>query len=253
MVFNSLTEAPRNVKECIDWLIALRGTDAEKNLKALGTAVHTFLADKPVGKMQVPALEKIKKISKQFLKKPCLKKLRHVKVILGKFNKSLHKNPDKRFKRPFHFQPIDNENVIQTKGVTAIDIAENLADVVSGCEKFLRFIKNPDQYRSAYSSEATWEASCSKDPEACAVIFVGIAPMLYAGLLSLRKMSNGGVWGEPNTMEGKRARELLKTFGYKKAEGRAGMRYSDITDALEDTTTRMLDTMYDLCGFWAFY
>ncbi|GBE60843.1 hypothetical protein, conserved [Babesia ovata] len=133
MVYDSLTEAPRNVKECIDWLIALKGKDGEKNLKALGDAIHKFLADKPVGKMKVAALEKIKNISKKFLKKPCLKKLRHVKVILRKFSKSLHKNPDKRYKRPFHFQPIDNENIIQTKGLTAGTIAEDLGDVLSGC------------------------------------------------------------------------------------------------------------------------
>ncbi|GBE62322.1 hypothetical protein, conserved [Babesia ovata] len=85
-VYNSLTEAPRNFKECIDWLIALKGTDPENNFEAMGAALHKFLADKPVGKMELPALEKIKSISKEFLESPGLKNEPFVKRMLSIFN-----------------------------------------------------------------------------------------------------------------------------------------------------------------------
>ncbi|GBE61042.1 hypothetical protein, conserved [Babesia ovata] len=253
MVYFSLTDAPRNLKESIDWLMALRGADAETNLKALGSAVYDLLADKPVGFTEVPALENVKRISKEFLEQEELKNEPFVKGLLWRFNNRMKKNYYKYFRFVFHIDKSDYENVVRTRGTVPEKIAENLGKVVHGTETFLDDIKNPDKYRSAYSSEATWDNSCSAKPEACAVVFVGIAPMLCAGLRSLRKTSNNASATWSNRYAKKHFGEVMKAVGYKEPECRAKLSGSDVRKALSNVDIRVLEIIYDLAGFWAFY
>ncbi|GBE60133.1 hypothetical protein, conserved [Babesia ovata] len=254
MVYNSLTEAPHNLKEGIDWLMALRGTDAAKNLSAIGEAIHKFLADKPVGFTEVPALEKVKSISKEFLVQKGLKDQKIVKRVLDMINGSVDENPGVIAKAFSLVPKSDYQNVVQTRGVKPEAIAKNLGKVVGGCEKFLDRIKTPDQYKSAYSSGATWDASCAKDPEACAVVLVGIAPMLYTGLSSLRVACNEEAlayaqFGNKRSSLG----EILEAVGYKEPECRAGTSTSAVSWALIGVNKEILTILYDLAGFWAFY
>ncbi|CDR95427.1 hypothetical protein BBBOND_0205850 [Babesia bigemina] len=44
MVYTSLTEVPHNLKEGIDWLVALKGTYGENNLKTIVGAIQKFLS-----------------------------------------------------------------------------------------------------------------------------------------------------------------------------------------------------------------
>ncbi|GBE61843.1 hypothetical protein, conserved [Babesia ovata] len=250
--YHALTEPPRNVKECMDWLIALKGKDPEKNLKALGEAVYKFLADKPVGKMQVPALENVKLISKEFLQQPKLKYRWHSRRVLRKLNKRVNTKYC-WFAKFFTFHKSNYENIIQTKGLTAIDISDKLGDVVSGCEKFLKCIKNPGQYKSAYCPEATWESSCAKNPEACAVVLVGIGPMLYTGLFSLMIDCETAFIARLNFYVIYRMRELVKALGFVMPECRASPNLVDVDRALTRLDDDELHTVYDLSGFWAFY
>ncbi|GBE58906.1 hypothetical protein, conserved [Babesia ovata] len=253
MVYSSLTDIPRNLKEGIDWLIALRGTDAEKNLKALGEALYKFLADKPVGKRELPALENVKLISKKFLEKPELKDMWPASELLGRFNKPMNKNFVGLAKCFNNADESDYKNVVKARRLTPKTIAEKLGKIVAGCEKLLESVKNPEQYYSSYTSEATWEASCAENPEACAVVLVGIAPMLYTGLRSLREESKVGTGVLPLSGKGKPMGKVLKAVGYKESEYRAGMTGLSIRNALKGLTLEVLDTIYDLCGFWAFY
>ncbi|GBE61776.1 hypothetical protein, conserved [Babesia ovata] len=195
MVYHSLTEPPRNVKEGIDWLIALKGDDAKKNLKALGEAVHKFLADKSVDKKEVPALEKVKLITKEFLEQMELKGLCAADTLQGELENPMNTNPS-IFVRLFgNARKSHHESFVQAQGLTAESIAENIGQVVDGCEKFLDVIKNPTQYKPAYSSEVTWAEAYEKDPETCAIIFIGIAPMLYVGIRSLKEASAHALMG----------------------------------------------------------
>ncbi|CDR94796.1 hypothetical protein BBBOND_0110940 [Babesia bigemina] len=225
MVYNSLTEAPHTFREGIDWLIALKGNDAEKNLAAMGAALHKFLADKPVGKMELPALEEVKRISKQFVAQPELKYMWPADDVLRRFNERIIKSHRQLRKIVCTIYDSDYLNVIKSKRLTAQKITEQLSKAVDGCEKFLDKIKIPDEYKSAYSSEATWETSCSENPEACAVVLVGIAPMLYTGL---RFLQCG-------------------------PEFRTKMTTSEVIKASKSISYQMLVTLYDLAGFWAFY
>ncbi|GBE61747.1 hypothetical protein, conserved [Babesia ovata] len=252
MVYNSLIDAPHNLKEGIDWLLALKGKDAKKNLAAMATALHKFLEDKPVGKMELPALEEVKRISKQFMEQKELKDLLPIDWVLRKFSDRIDKTSI--FYRYFGaVTKSECDNVIQTKGITADDIAKDLVKVVDGCDKFLKHMKIPDQYKSAYSSKATWAKSCAKNPESCAVVLVGIAPMLYAGL---RSVWDSTIVANKNGHEGdaeKQLGEVLKAVGYKGPEFRAGMGSSDITKALEGVEADTFPILYDFAAFWAFY
>ncbi|CDR94302.1 hypothetical protein BBBOND_0106110 [Babesia bigemina] len=253
MVYKSLTEAPHNLKEGIDWLMAVKGTDAEKNLKALGEAVHKFLADKPVGSMKVPTLEKIKSVSKEFLQKPRFKDLWYVKDMLDKFDGPMNKTRHMWLKRQTANYHSDYENIIQTAGITAKHMVENVNDVVDGFEKLLEKVKIPDQYKSAYTSEATWVASCGKRPQVCAVVFVGIAPMLYTGLRYVWDSARAAIRNGRNSSEEMGLKDVLKAVGYEEPGCNISISSSDIRSASNDVHPYILDKIYDIGGFWAFY
>ncbi|GBE59623.1 hypothetical protein, conserved [Babesia ovata] len=253
MVYKSLTDVPHNLKEGIDWLIALRGTDAESNLKAMGAAVYKFLADKPVGKMELPALEKVKRISKEFVKNPELKNMVPANMMVKRFNTPMNKNLSGYARYISTVRESDYDNVLQTKGLTAETVAENLSDVVDGCEKFLEKIKSPDEYKSAYSSKATWDRSCAKDPEACAVVLVGIAPMLYTGLRCLREASHDDTLPVSPFAPCTGLGYVLRAAGYDGSECCAKISGSYVLKALKGVDKGLLGIIYDLAGFWAFY
>ncbi|GBE61309.1 hypothetical protein, conserved [Babesia ovata] len=180
MVYTSLTEAPHNLKEGIDWLMALRGKDGEKNLAAMGAALYDFFEDKPVGKMELPALEKIKSISKEFMENPALNYMWPANELLRRFRAPMSKKGPICLGSCFGATlESDYKNVVKTKNLTVETIAKKLGKVVDGCEKFLEKIKSPDGYKPSYNSEATWDASCAKDPEACAVVLVGSADAVH--------------------------------------------------------------------------
>ncbi|CDR93916.1 hypothetical protein BBBOND_0102450 [Babesia bigemina] len=252
MVYNSLTEAPRNLKEGIDWLIALRGTDAKKNIIALGSAVYDLLADAPVGNMKLPTLEEVKLITKEFLEKPEIKGRWFASRLLQKFNEP-RRTPNLHFKRLFNKYKSDYHNVVQKKELQRKDMGLYLGRVVYGCDTLVKHMKVPDQYESAYSSEASWDASCSRHPAACAVVFVGIAPMLYAGLYSLKYVTSIALTNESNNTVRERLAELLSAVGYDESYRRPRMKISYIFEALKDVDKDVLDILYDFSGFWAFY
>ncbi|CDR95034.1 hypothetical protein BBBOND_0201910 [Babesia bigemina] len=254
MVYNSLTDAPHNLKEGIDWLIALKGTNAESNFKAMAAAVHKFLADKPVGKMDVPALNKIKSIFKKFIGQSALNKHSFVRRLLGRFERKMSTKVSLFHKRFGSLDPSDCENVIEATGVKPEHIAVELAKAVDGCEKFLGNIKASDHYESAYSSRATWDSSCSRNPEACAVVLVGIAPILYTGLRSLKEASANVAnrqWLVSYTEM--HLKNVMKAVGYKTDECRSGISGLDIFKTLRNVKYDILNSIYSLAGFWAFY
>ncbi|GBE59880.1 hypothetical protein, conserved [Babesia ovata] len=242
MAYHALTEPPRNVKECMDWLIALKGKDPGKNLKALGEAVYKFLADKPVGKMQVPALEKVKHVSEVFLRRQCIRDQPFVRELLQRFNKPMDKNPKKFGNVIKGVEESDYKNVVKARG-----------KVVDAYQKFSDEIKHPKHYMSAYSSKDTWDASCAQDLEACAVVLVGITPMLYAGIRSLRDASHDETYSWMSLKKKKNLGKVLETVGYKEPECRAGMSGSDVLKVFRVMDKEALDIIYDFAAFQAFY
>ncbi|CDR95711.1 hypothetical protein BBBOND_0208650 [Babesia bigemina] len=252
MAYNWLTDVPRNFKEAIDWLIALKGTDGVNNLKAMGTAIHAILANKPAGFTKVPALEDVKLITKEFLEKDNIKDLSPASDMLQRFSKPMIKSNS--YAKKFNFEESDYVNVISTRAMKPEDIAHDITELVYGCAKFLEEIKTPDKYNSAYSPETNWEASCARNPQACAVVFVGIAPMLFVGLRSLQfaSYSDGFNWLRFNRMKVSMV-DVLEAMGYKKSELPLIKNGSNVFNALKNVSSRMLSTLYDLSGFWAFY
>ncbi|CDR94521.1 hypothetical protein BBBOND_0108190 [Babesia bigemina] len=253
MVYHSLMDVPCNLKEGIDWLIALKGNDAEKNIAAMGAAVYDFLVDKPVGKMNVPALEKVKLITKKFLATPKLMNLSFVQSMFEKFKRPMAKRPCLLAKMFRNFEHSDYENVLQTKKLGSEIVLKSVGKVADSCDRFLNHIKTTDSYTSAYSSEATWDASCAKDPEACAVVLVGIAPMLWAGLTSLWDATNPQAFGCGTALVDNRSRAMLNAVGYEESEYRNTLGRVNLRNALLSMDYDTLRILYYLAGFWAFY
>ncbi|GBE61110.1 hypothetical protein, conserved [Babesia ovata] len=253
MVYHSLTQAPQNLKEAIDWLMALKGPYSKLTIQAMGAAIYDFLSDKPVGKMEVPALEEVKLISRSFLRKSQLQNHWSVERLVGRFSVRMSKS-DGGLACNGHkdYLESDHVNVVRARRATPRTIAKNIGEVVHATGKFLDEIKNPAEYKSAYGPEVNWIQSCVNDPEACAVVFVGIAPMLYAGLRCLKDADSVEQWKWPEfkapTSDG-----LLKAVGYEEQDCRAGISGYDVRKALSGVDLQILSIIYDIAGFWAFY
>ncbi|CDR97740.1 hypothetical protein BBBOND_0402290 [Babesia bigemina] len=252
MVYNSLTEAPRNLKESFDWLIAVKGTDAEKNVKALGAAIHKFLADKPVGVTRIPSLEKVKRLSRDFMQKAELKNMPMVKEMLVSFNAPVAKHASSARHLLGEYSS-DYKNVIQERRLRPGNISDSVARIVGSCDIFVEGVKTPGQYESAYSSEATWDASCAKNPEACAIVFVGIAPMLYAGIDSLWMASDPDTFLGQTPAGAKSMVNVMKALGFTEQECSGVMSFAKVRPALRVLNRDIMEQIYDLAGFWAFY
>ncbi|CDR97391.1 hypothetical protein BBBOND_0312940 [Babesia bigemina] len=252
MVYYSLTEVPRNLKEAVDWLIALKGTDAENNLKAMGVALYDFLGNKPVGKMELRGLERVKTISKVFFDREELKDMPYIKEMRQRFEQPMNKSSliAKWF---LSVAESDYDNVIKSKGLDAGDISEELGGFVDAAEQFLDGVKPEGTYESAYHPNATWETSCTKSPEACARVLVGIAPMLYAGLRLLGHAGVDATLGGPRSAAGKELGNLMSSLGYTDRQRRPEMTGSEVRAALSGMDQDVLGVIYDLAGFWAFY
>ncbi|CDR96515.1 hypothetical protein BBBOND_0304190 [Babesia bigemina] len=252
MVADSLTQFPHDLKEGIDWLIALKGTDPENNLKAMGAALYDFLADKPDGTMRMPALEEVKHITREFLEKPEIKYQPFVRGLISRLNEPVDQSTKKSFKGLSMVPKSAYETIIKSRGANPKAIAEKLGKVVDGCENFLKRIAVPDQYKCAYSSKATWAESCAKDPEACAVVLVGIAPMLYSGLRSLQIVSRDAFRQGPNSEASERMEEVLEAVGYKEAEYQSE-KGRPIYKALSGVDLGIFTVLYDVARYWALY
>ncbi|CDR96267.1 hypothetical protein BBBOND_0301710 [Babesia bigemina] len=252
MVYTSLTEAPHNVKEGIDWLMALKGTSGESTLKAMVGAIHHIFSEHSDGNNPLPSLDKIKSISKEFLENPELRDNILVKTLLRRFYTPTSA-ANTGFRRYWHRQFDEYGRVVGVKGAKPEYIEECLSNVMDGFAKLLDDIKNPDEYKSAYSSKATWEASCAKDPEACAVVLVGIAPMLYAGLRSLWGTAEFKVGPFHKHTARQNLGDVLRALGYVEPECRSGMDGSYIYETFRGLDKDLIHNTYDLAGFDVFY
>ncbi|CDR96787.1 hypothetical protein BBBOND_0306910 [Babesia bigemina] len=252
MLYNSLTDIPRNLKEGIDWLMAVKGSCDENNWKAMVGAVHHLFSKHSARYQQLPALEKIKSVAKEFLQKPGLRDNVVAKEVLELFDTldSAAKTGEKA--SPYKYYD-ENGHAIRVKGAKPEYIEQTLRKVVDGCEKFLEDIKRPETYRSAYSSEATWEASCSEKPEDCAVVLVGIAPMLYAGLQSLSDVAEQDNGWFISVTTYKNPGEVLIPLGYYSSECRADLNGAEIFRIFNSLDEDLFHKTYALAGFDTFY
>ncbi|GBE59580.1 hypothetical protein, conserved [Babesia ovata] len=253
MAYYSLTDVPSNFKEGIDWLLALKGDDPHHYLQAMGTALHDLLSRHYVGFTRLPALEKIKLISRKFLEEGGLKGQPFVKELLERYKAPMSKNPEQLAKVFSRVDESDYKNVVRARRATPRSIAKNIGEVVDAAEKFLEGIKETDKYTNTYGSGATWIGSCADDPEACAVVFVGIAPMLYAGLRSLQEASLDAQKEGPHSDAANRLGKMFKALGYEERDCIDGLKASDIRKALEGVNKQILAIVYNIAGFWAFY
>ncbi|GBE61324.1 hypothetical protein, conserved [Babesia ovata] len=250
MVYNLLTTAPHNLKDAIDWLMAIKGTDS---VDALGEAVHKVLSELPVGFKLLPSIDNMKRITKRFLEQDEIKDQWLVGDLLQRYDTRMTKDPEHIARALERGHKSDCHNIVETRGLKPEDVTTYVRKIVDGCENFLEHVKNPDTYVSTYSENATWDASCSKYPEGCAKVLIGTAPILYAGLQSLWNASTPGLMTWTPFSHEKHLRKVLKAVGYKEPEYRANIGPSDVRNALSGLDGRVLYTIYDIAGFWGYY
>ncbi|CDR98040.1 hypothetical protein BBBOND_0405240 [Babesia bigemina] len=253
MTFHSLTTTPRNVKDAIDWLVALKGTNAFGNLKAFGAAIHKVLSEHPVGFKVYPSIEDGKIFTKRFLEQEALKDQPFIQELLERYNKPLDKQPSTFSKLFGLVKECDFQNVVQARHTSPADITTDVRKLVDGCENFLKKVQHSDKYRSTYSPKATWDSSCASYPEGCAKVFVGIAPMLYAGLRALKESGADAASKGPKSKAAAHLEEVMSAMGYEESRLRPKLGASDIVTALRGINGHALDAIYDFAGFWAFY
>ncbi|CDR97669.1 hypothetical protein BBBOND_0401610 [Babesia bigemina] len=252
VVYNSLMYVPRNFKEAVDWLIAVRGDDAERNLATLGAAIYDLYVHMSGRSTEWSNLDKAIRFSIDFLEQEKLKKHLYVKMILAILSYRVNITPNVLTNIIVSAYDTENQRFLHKNGLTADTIAEKLCYVVDACAEFLGRIKNRSHYNSAYSPQATWDALFSAHPETGAVIFVGIAPMLVAGLLSLRSASLAGKLKSSPLIASKRMQELIQALGYVEPQLCAGMTASYVGRALGGFTYETINFIFDLAGFWTF-
>ncbi|CDR96671.1 hypothetical protein BBBOND_0305750 [Babesia bigemina] len=253
MVYSSLKGIPRDFREGVDWILALKGSHPDVTLGMLADAVHRLLVRHPVGYTEIPALEKVKSVAQKFFEQKSFKHDPFAEMLLKRYNARMPKDPMGLAKSLKFYLESDYRNVIAAHDVRPQRIAGRLRRVADACERFLNDIKSADSYRSTYTSRATWDVSCAKDPETCAAIFVGIAPMLFTGLLYLMEADEYASRVERNYEVEKQLEDLLRSLGYGKPECKDRIDGPLFTVAVRDINDTILDTLYDLAGFWAFY
>ncbi|CDR94347.1 hypothetical protein BBBOND_0106560 [Babesia bigemina] len=145
VVYNSLIYVPRNFKEAIDWLIAVRGDDAEGNLAALGAAIYDLYVHMSGRSTEWSNLDKAIRFSIDFLEQEKLKKHLYVKMILFLLDERLRVTP----------------NILTTTVVSEDDT------------------KNENHYKSAYSPQATWDPLFSAHPKTSALMLELIQALGY--------------------------------------------------------------------------
>ncbi|CDR93709.1 hypothetical protein BBBOND_0100380 [Babesia bigemina] len=251
VVYQSLVHIPRNFKEAVDWLIAVRGDDAEGNLAALGAALYDLYVHMSGRSIEWSALDKVIRVSREFLEQEKLKKRLFVNMILFLLDERLRVTPNILTTTVVSEDDTENEKYLQKKGLTADTIAEKLCCVVDACAEFLGRIKNRSHYKSAYSPQATWDASFSAHPESGAVMFVGMAPMLVASISSLNAAVFAAKLRLPPFIAYKSMQELIQALGYVEPECRAGMTASCVGRALSGFDVETITFLYQLAGFWA--
>ncbi|CDR93734.1 hypothetical protein BBBOND_0100630 [Babesia bigemina] len=227
MAYASLTEAPRNVKEGIDWLIALKGDDAGRNLTSMGLAIYNLLTHKPVGNLNKPAPEKVEEGSEEVEGQSGQESVQSLREMS---TRALAENLAK----------LSNNERLAVR-----IIALKLSHVILACQQFLDDVKDGDRYVSAYGPEATWDVSCAENPEECVSVFVDVAPMLHGGLKALRKASDGKILGIPSAEDTERVQEIMKAFGYNESEERAEMTATHVSEALRGVK-KIFGTLHDI-------
>ncbi|CDR95631.1 hypothetical protein BBBOND_0207850 [Babesia bigemina] len=237
MAHNSLTDAPRNFREGIDWLLALKGRYPDESLKGMGEAVYQLFKSDNVSVEASTALQNVHDICKTFLDKEGLNEQFFVKEFLHRLARPMNKKPGALDESP---------------EVSASSVTKDLVHVVGRCEKFLKKSKLYKQYPDAYTRSATWNSSCAQNPEACAVVLVGIAPMLYTGLRSLQVASAGALEDESDSAAKERMGEVLKAVGFDDSECPASNRNAPVHRALRRVDERVFTILHNLAGFWVF-
>ncbi|GIX65038.1 uncharacterized protein BcabD6B2_44730 [Babesia caballi] len=252
MGYPTLTVVPSNLKEAIDWLDAVKNNGDPADIISLGAAVHDLLYRYPSEPGKLAFVEEVKAIVKKFFEKPELVELEPIHSVLQRYYNS---HCDDQGGWSYFFwssKPNEPTNVVVDQCLTTDDVTEVIDSLACRIEDFTSRLKPSGNDVSAYDSTANWADSCDADERLCAEIFVGIAPLYYAGLRALAAICKTAhhVAG-PIGVEGNKLGALLSHMGFTVSSSDTDTRGEDICKSLA-LPKETLNDVYDLAGFYAF-
>ncbi|ORM41114.1 uncharacterized protein BXIN_0446 [Babesia sp. Xinjiang] len=209
MVHASLLEYPTNYKEAIDWLVAIRTSGG---IKELGAAVVNLFAEQSYDDEFMALIKEIRLKVKRYLRQSGFSDQPAVRIILkllpdeSEYPIEVGSPPTIteieeaiECQHPSHKEekgvPIADKSEshkpkpILPRNISDADVIKAISDSADQYDKLLRKLWKSKTYEHSYDVTATWEQSCAPEPQTCAKIFVGIAPMLAAGTCALRHIA----------------------------------------------------------------
>ncbi|GIX65461.1 variant erythrocyte surface antigen-1 family protein [Babesia caballi] len=209
----SLTQPPTNLKEAIDWVLRVSEKDSGKNdndaIKGLAQEVINLL-DKDAGEVAggvwgvmggvFDGLVKKLNDDSRSDQKPGQGTFKVLKAYLQTFKGNLESVRD-------YGSSLGEQDLSKLKGWLTGDSSGPIAKLADGLEKFIGYeggqVKNGGigkngNYTSAYKSDPVdWKGLGDSDRRKCALIFLGISPILFYGLTYLYWWCEGtGGWSK---------------------------------------------------------
>ncbi|GIX65996.1 variant erythrocyte surface antigen-1 family protein [Babesia caballi] len=184
----SLTDPPTNLKEAIDWVIKINGhaQDLAKELKELLKHDGSEVAMKVLDKYRLVSESVIKGLEEANLKIQAPKNRFHFAyTALNNLSQGL---------KPFHPQSeanINSAGVVKVKEwVSSVDesnLQKLIKELATSLEAFVKptsgILQNSDT--SSYNSANSWNNLTPSDKRDCALILLGIMPVVYIGITYL--------------------------------------------------------------------
>ncbi|GIX62995.1 variant erythrocyte surface antigen-1 family protein [Babesia caballi] len=179
----SLTEPPKNLKEAIDWVIQIKKDDV---INDIAKALQELLKEDG-SEVAMNVLKNYRHVSESVIKGldaanenlENIKKFNFTYTALNKLSQGL---------KPFvtGSQANISANAVDNVGAWVSKVQENslkniIPTLATGLETFKKgILQNSND--STYKSDAEWSSLTPNDKRDCAVILLGIMPVVYIGL-----------------------------------------------------------------------
>ncbi|GIX65690.1 variant erythrocyte surface antigen-1 family protein [Babesia caballi] len=209
-----LTEAPKDLKEAIEWVIHIKGHAQElgKVLEELLKHDGSEVALKVLDKYRLASKGVISGLAEANLKiQPPTNRFYFAYTALNSLSQGL---------RPFHSQsqaninPDDVEKV--GKWVSSVQVntlTQPIQKFAEGLQTFQKGILTSPSNATAYNSAPSWSSLTDSEKRDCAVILLGIMPVVYIAITYLYWQCAGtGGWAQDKLNQGGSDQGTLKQY-----------------------------------------
>ncbi|GIX65368.1 variant erythrocyte surface antigen-1 family protein [Babesia caballi] len=223
--YDKLTELPENLKEAIDWILRVTGKDgsggSQNGTDALSEEVKNVL-DKDAAEVSRGVLEVMGGVIDSLVtdlnddrspgKNHDHSTFRGFKAYLKSFKGNLENVRD-------YGSSVSGEELVKLKGWLAGQPSGPIEKLADGLKTFVK--TNSGIFQGSYvyvynKSNATWPSK-PDDQRTCALIFLGIAPILFYTLLFLYWVCSDGTpsWKNNNLSSDEPLKKFMEKMGFK--------------------------------------